>query len=850
MSAKASPTKNNNADKGDGAPEIKIELSKEKKTYNPYKIFKEYKARKRLELEIRMSKREEQMYQDFECYLMNIEDRDSWLGYELNTRNYQRMLREQKASALQKKILKKEMADQEIKELETGISYFRGSVQENRKWQNSAAKILDLKAHSGPITSCKMSKDLRFMLTCSADKTAMLWNMKSGKMLRTFTGHTRRVTDGDFHPTMFNLDNSLPCLVTCSVDTTIRLWNGVSERPLKSLNGHAEVVYKVSFSPDGQKLVSCSEDLTIRTWSFPEGYQTFVYRQHMSPVVTVRFSPSGRYLVSGSDYGERKIFLWDASLPRIETSVQFPHMIYWNRDGLIGKILLRQTTPLPEFWLTQDEVQLLPSDTILQMWPGELANDIVESDSESDQGESDEDEEDVGLYDEREVDDVVISVSYVDMETKQHKLASEYIPGYFLIITVQSLELPVIDAFVSVNRQESHYDVFKANSGERVGEFDIHDDIPLRPVEIAKRKAAKRALLQARRDDALAKAIEEGTEEDYIEEASEEEDDDEFERRDAPEGLDGPESGEHIRYINKENYSIGRKMMERALAIRRGDIVEEEPVLPEDEDVENNEENNSEAGEGNELDAIEEGEEDSVEDDQDGSDGESNEEPPAEAVGSSRLSGKLGSFFNSVKLGSSGKDTPGAEEGNDVSGAKRSHENIDKPAMQIAISNTKAKEAEAKSKLTTVQCVWHCPEPDKGAVVVTANVTVIPSVKPQPLDLSDGKKKKKKPPLLVPKRIRLTYSLSESTTRVNSKRAEKRAREAAALAARKRGINLMGQLKATAPRKIQEPVYMFDQELRHKIFCRFIAEQQWDSVEAMLDPKVLLKNYPISYIIS
>ena len=39
-----------------------------------------------------------------------------------------------------------------------------------------------------------------------------------------------------------------------------------------------------------------------------------------------------RYLISGSDYGERKLLLWDAKLDWLMTDPkQFPHIIFWSQ---------------------------------------------------------------------------------------------------------------------------------------------------------------------------------------------------------------------------------------------------------------------------------------------------------------------------------------------------------------------------------------------------------------------------------------------------------------------------------------------------------------------------------------
>jgi len=88
--------------------------------------------------------------------------------------------------------------------------------------------------------------------------------------------------------------------------------------------------------------------------------------------------------VSGSDYGERKLFLLDASLPLIDQPAQFAHMVYWNRDGLIIKVLIRKLTPPPEFWMTLEQTLLL--DRQVSLWPAEKMGIDVPDDSDEEGG--------------------------------------------------------------------------------------------------------------------------------------------------------------------------------------------------------------------------------------------------------------------------------------------------------------------------------------------------------------------------------------------------------------------------------------------------------------------------------
>ena len=96
-----------------------------------------------------------------------------------------------------------------------------------------------------------------------------------------------------------------------------------------------------------------------------------------------------RYLLSASGYGERKIILWDASMPKIHHPKHFPHMLYWTTAGLIKKILLRNMIPPRNFWLAENEMDFLEEGFKIVMWPGELdSSESVDTDSDDDDDSS------------------------------------------------------------------------------------------------------------------------------------------------------------------------------------------------------------------------------------------------------------------------------------------------------------------------------------------------------------------------------------------------------------------------------------------------------------------------------
>jgi WD40 repeat protein len=277
---------------------IETNKTKSKLSLNPIRLIKEYRAKKKLEEEKKLLYREECMKQDLERFLMEIEDYETWVNHQLRIINLQRM---KKAEVLNHLIiLESKKSDDEMFHTmqENGLSYFKGNIKSYKKWQNSAAKHLDIKGHSGAVYSCKISSCNGFILSCSDDSTAKLWNLTTGNLLKTYSGHLKKVSDCDFHPN-FALKNASPTILTASADCTLRLWNTVMHNEnncVTIIKGHTQSIYRCSFSPDGSTFISSSEDKTIRKWCYPEGYLLFIYDAHKSPVTSINFSPTGRLI--------------------------------------------------------------------------------------------------------------------------------------------------------------------------------------------------------------------------------------------------------------------------------------------------------------------------------------------------------------------------------------------------------------------------------------------------------------------------------------------------------------------------------------------------------------------------
>ena len=96
------------------------------------------------------------------------------------------------------------------------------------------------------------------------DKTLKLWDLASGKELRTFTGHSSVVSGVAIAP-----DGRTA--LSGSSDKTLKLWDLVSGKELRTFTGHSGEVLSVAIAPDGRTALSGGTDMTLKLWDLASG---------------------------------------------------------------------------------------------------------------------------------------------------------------------------------------------------------------------------------------------------------------------------------------------------------------------------------------------------------------------------------------------------------------------------------------------------------------------------------------------------------------------------------------------------------------------------------------------------
>ena len=169
-------------------------------------------------------------------------------------------------------------------------------------WNMETGKhIKTLTGHTDSIHSITFSPDSGILASGSEDNTLRLWNIRTGECLKILTGHTDWVSSVSF------CGNSR-ILASASYDNTVRLWDVKTGEHIKTLTGHTAPVTDISFIGNNHCLASASYDGTVRLWDVKTGKHIMTLTGHTGLVLSISFSRNRGTLASAS---VEEVRLWD-----------------------------------------------------------------------------------------------------------------------------------------------------------------------------------------------------------------------------------------------------------------------------------------------------------------------------------------------------------------------------------------------------------------------------------------------------------------------------------------------------------------------------------------------------------
>src|SRR5262249_48617327 len=118
-----------------------------------------------------------------------------------------------------------------------------------------------------------------------------LWDVASGQPRLAFAGPP--------HGGAVNYSGDGKMLASLEfLGKTIGLWEAATGKERAQLEGHREMIFSLSFAPDGRTMASGSMDGTVRLWDLPTGKEIGRLEGHSGWVLSIAFAPDGKTLAS------------------------------------------------------------------------------------------------------------------------------------------------------------------------------------------------------------------------------------------------------------------------------------------------------------------------------------------------------------------------------------------------------------------------------------------------------------------------------------------------------------------------------------------------------------------------
>jgi WD40 repeat protein len=141
-------------------------------------------------------------------------------------------------------------------------------------WDVKTGKVVKtLEGHQNSVKDLTFSNDSRFLASASSDKSARIWNVETGETVKILETKTPIAVSYSPKPVNWKMPVTAVAfspdgkILAVATGRAIHLWEVSTGNQLRTLEGHSQSVTSAVFLPDGRSLASGSLDGTVRLWS-------------------------------------------------------------------------------------------------------------------------------------------------------------------------------------------------------------------------------------------------------------------------------------------------------------------------------------------------------------------------------------------------------------------------------------------------------------------------------------------------------------------------------------------------------------------------------------------------------
>ena len=185
-------------------------------------------------------------------------------------------------------------------------------------WDNQFVSFHTMQTHKESIRDLAVAPQSLKFATCADESHAKVWDLRTGKEERAFTGHGWDVKSIAWHPTK-------GLVATGSKDSQIKLWDPRVGEAICTLFAHSNMVTKVRFSSgEGNWLVSGARDHLVKVFDLKTMSLKRTFKNHAKDITAIDFHPDVESLFCSASH-DGAMYWWDLNYQSALAGFQQAH---------------------------------------------------------------------------------------------------------------------------------------------------------------------------------------------------------------------------------------------------------------------------------------------------------------------------------------------------------------------------------------------------------------------------------------------------------------------------------------------------------------------------------------------